>query len=147
MVFKYRLEKILELRESKLEEEKKRFQKQSMIMFGIQKKIADNQNEITVISSKLSEGNTMFFTSLYINRLASLKNKRERLEEELDEAKKKLEEIREEMIEAQQKVDILKRHKDKAKKNYEEQEMKKEQIELNELGLIMKRMKDEQQRQ
>ena len=147
MPFKYRLQKVLELREQRLEDAKTAFQKASSAVIEVEKKIKKNERDILEIRKRLASGKTEGSPAIYINRLKYLQNKAEKLEQELERAKNKLEEAKQKMVKAQQDKEILERHKQKEKKKYQDEEDRKEQIDLNERGLIMRRIRLEREKE
>jgi flagellar protein FliJ len=143
MAFKYRLDKVLDLREQELETVKAKFQKASAEVRKIEQKIADNKANQIKTQKDLVSKEGLRSPQLYLNRLKHLKDLEEKLVEELYKAKEKLAQVRQELLEAQQKAEALKKHKEKKRKEYEFAELKKEENELNEIALLMKYQKDQ----
>jgi len=144
ILFKYRLEKVLNLREQELEKVKAEFQEAANRVHQIEAQIHENRHQQTEAQKTLMTPKGLRSPNLYINRLKYLKNELEKLEKELIQAKEALVEVRQRMLEAQQKMETLKRHKQKKKEEYDREEARKEEIELNEMALIMRRMKEDQ---
>lgn len=142
-MFKYRLERVLELREQELEKAKTDFQEAIAIVKELQQKLAENKIEQLETQNKLSKPDGLTAPILYLNRLNYLKSQKDILEEEIIEAEKALEIVKEKMIEAQQKTEVLKKHKDKQKKLFLFNELKAEEKEFNELALTMRRQNQE----
>ena len=142
-MFKYRLERVLELREQELEKAKTDFQEAIAIVKKLQQKLAENKVEQSETQNQLSKPDGLTAPILYLNRLNYLKNQKDILEEEIIEAEKALEIVKEKMIEAQQKTEVLKKHKDKQKKLFLFNELKAEEKEFNELALTMRRQNQE----
>ncbi len=142
-MFKYRLERVLELREQELEKAKTDFQEAIAIVKNLQQKLAENKIEQYETQNQLSKPDGLTAPILYLNRLNYLKSQKDILEEEIIEAEKALEIVKEKMIEAQQKTEVLKKHKDKQKKLFLFNELKAEEKEFNELALTMRRQNQE----
>ncbi len=142
-MFKYRLERVLELREQELEKAKTDFQEAIAIVKKLQQKLAENKVEQSETQNQLSKPDGLTAPILYLNRLNYLKSQKDILEEEIIEAEKALEIVKEKMIEAQQKTEVLKKHKDKQKKLFLFNELKAEEKEFNELALTMRRQNQE----
>jgi flagellar protein FliJ len=142
-MFKYRLERVLELREQELEKAKTDFQEAIAIVKELKQKLAENKIEQLETQNQLSKPDGLTAPILYLNRLNYLKSQKDILEEEIIEAEKALEIVKEKMIEAQQKTEVLKKHKDKQKKLFLFNELKAEEKEFNELALTMRRQNQE----
>jgi flagellar FliJ protein len=145
--FKYRLERVLNLREQELEKVKIKFQEAAAKVAEIKRKIADNKKDQLQTQKTLMTKEGLASPILYTNRLKHLKKMKEDLEEHLVKAKEELRQAQEELVEAQQKAEILKRHKDKKREEYDKEELRKEEIQLNEMGLIIKRLRDEEEKE
>ncbi|MDJ0625797.1 MAG: flagellar FliJ family protein [Candidatus Caenarcaniphilales bacterium] len=145
-MFKYRLERILDLREQELDKVKTKFQEAIGYVNQIQNKITQNKLDQTSTQKDMVTEKGLRSPQLYLNRLKHLKNQLEDLEQDLEKAKSELELVREELVQAQQKAEVLRKHKDKKKDEFEKAEQKKEENEMNELALIMKRHKEEQEK-
>lgn len=143
-MFKYRLEKVLSLREQELEKIKIEFQEAANQVRQIEHKIQQNKSQQTATQNNLVTPEGLTSPKLYINRLNYLKQQLETLEQHLMRAKEILLEVRDRMLEAQQKAEALKRHREKKKAEYDKEELRKEEIELNEIALIMRRVKQDQ---
>lgn len=144
MSFKYRLERVLTLREEELEKVKLKFQDANQKVREVEQKIELNKGAQLTVQRERVTPLGLSSPSLYVNRLQHLKNQLEMLEQDLVSAKENLEIVRQELIEAQQKTEALKKHKNKQKAEYEKAELKKEENQLNELALIMRRLKEDQ---
>jgi flagellar export protein FliJ len=143
MAFKYRLERVLNLREQELEKVKAEFQEAAAHVLQVENKIKKNKQDQSTTQKDLVTPAGLQSPTLYINRLNHLKKQLEVLAQDLIRAKEVLEQVRGEMIEAQQKTEALKKHKEKQKGIYNQAELKKEENELNELALIMNRLKED----
>jgi len=143
-LFKYRLEKVLSLREQELEKIKIEFQEAANQVRQIELKIQQNKSQQTATQNNLVTPEGLTSPKLYINRLNYLKQQLETLEQHLMRAKEILLEVRDRMLEAQQKAEALKRHREKKKAEHDKEELRKEEIELNEIALIMRRVREDQ---
>lgn len=143
--FKYRLEKILNLREQELEKVKIEFQEAVNRVTDLKNKLIQNKRE--QFSTQKTLMTNIATPTLYTNRLKYLKQNKEELEQELIRAKEELIKAQEKLIQAQQKVEILKKHKEKKKKEYDKEELRLEEIQLNEMGLMIKRMRDDSEKE
>ncbi|MDX1918937.1 MAG: hypothetical protein SFT81_07375 [Candidatus Caenarcaniphilales bacterium] len=142
-MFRYRLERVLALREQELEKVKVEFQEATAAVKDCEKKIHLNQNQQKRLQTEMRESFTKISPRLYLNRINHLKEALEKLELTLLRLRENQAYIREKMIETQRKTEILKRHKDKQKQRYDDEERRKEEISLNELALTMRRIKNE----
>jgi flagellar FliJ protein len=143
MTFKYKLQRVLDLREQELEKVKVKFQEAAMRVRETENKIKKNRQDQLDSQRDLITQAGLSAPLLYTNRLKYLKSQMAVLEEELIEAKEALAFVRQEMLEAQQKMEALEKHKEKLKAEYDKAELKKEENDLNELALIMTRIKKE----
>ncbi|HEY9886172.1 MAG TPA: hypothetical protein V6C96_02815 [Vampirovibrionales bacterium] len=146
MAFKYKLQKILDLREQELDKVKSEFQEAAGKVAHIQKLIKQNKESQTKTQADLFTQQGLASPHLYTNRLKFLKIQLEELEVRLEDAKRELEVVRQKLVEAQQKAEALHKHKDKLQKEHNHAELKKEEAEMNELALIMRRVKQDQER-
>ncbi len=147
MSFKYRLERVLNLREQELDKVKAKFQEAASNIQKVQTKIQQNKLDQAHLQADLSKGVSGALVAIYANRANYLKNRHETLEQELIQAKEQLEIVKQELLEAQQKMEALTKHKKKQKAEYEKAELKQEENMLNELALIMRRMKEDENAQ
>ncbi len=147
MPFKYKLQRVLDLREQELEKVKSRFQEAASKVQQVELKIKRNKDDQLKTQKDLVTKAGLASPSLYTNRLNHLKKQKEILEEDLRRAKEQLAIVRQEMIEAQQKMEALKKHKEKQQAEYNKAELKKEENQLNELALIMTRLKEQENAQ
>lgn len=145
-MFKYRLEKILDLREQELDKVKTKFQEAANKVNQIQNKIEQNRLQQGATQRDMVTPEGLRSPQLYVNRLKHLKNQLEELEQKLVRAKEELELVRQEMVEAQQKAEVLRKHKDKKQGEYNKAELKKEENEMNEMALLMRRQKEEREK-
>lgn len=145
MNFKYRLARVLELREDQLEDAQRVFQNAQYHLQEIKKQIQDNHNQQKEIKYILTQAEGIHNNKLYTNRLKKLESLQETLLYQKEVAEEQLEQAKQAMLMAQQKLEALNKHREKEKQNYMQAENEKEQKELNELALIMKRLNDEKE--
>lgn len=143
MTFKYRLERVLSLREQELDKVKAKFQEAASKIKQIEIKIQQNKQDQINLQTELSKGVSGALMGIYANRANYLRSHQESLEQQLIQAQEQLEIVKQELLEAQQKMEALKKHKKKQKAEYEKSELKKEEIMLNELALTMRRLKED----
>jgi flagellar export protein FliJ len=144
MAFKYRLERILSLREQELEEVKSKFQHANQKILQLKTQIQNNAQNQVITKGDLTTKLGLQSPQLYINRLKHLRFEAEKLEQDLVQAEEEKEMVKEELVQAQQKMEALKKHKKKQKQEYEKAELKTEENQLNELALIMRRFKQDE---
>lgn len=134
MPFVYRLEKILNFRIRKKEEQLLVVQKAQQDVFIAEEKIRENEAEIqqTIENRKQADYRMMEYYDKYIHHLwdkaDALEAERARLQAILDEEKIKL-------IKLEQAVKVLEKHKEKQKEAYIEEEKAKELRQFSEIGV------------
>ena len=134
MPFVYRLEKILNFRIRKKEEQLLVVQKAQQNVFIAEEKIRENEAEIqqTIENRKQADYRMMEYYDKYIHHLwdkaDALEAERARLQAILDEEKIKL-------IKLEQAVKVLEKHKEKQKEAYIEEEKAKELRQFSEIGV------------
>jgi len=135
MPFVYRLQKILDFRIRKKEEQLLVVQKAQQEVYLAEQRIRENQEEIqqTILNKKnekdfrLMEYYDKFLHHLY-DKADALEAERKRVQEILDEEKRKL-------IKFEQDVKVLEKHKDKQKELYLEEEKAIELRQFSEIGV------------
>jgi len=145
VAFKYRLQKILELREAKFEEIKVNFQLANSKLREIQTEIDENLFAQTKQKTEITKTRDIKTIPLILNRIKFLQQESQKLEEDKKQATEEVEKIREKMIKAQQEVEILVKHSKKLKKSFDKEQQSKELNELNEISLIMKRLREKKE--
>lgn len=134
MPFVYRLQKILDFRIRKKEEQLMVVQKAQQAVYEAEERIRQNEAEIkqTIISKKTADFRMMEYYDNYLHHLwdkaEALEAERQRLQEILDEEKQKL-------VKCEQEVKVLEKHKEKQKDAYIEEEKKKELKQFSEIGV------------
>ena len=135
MPFKYRLEKVLEIREKELDDailEMKRAEEHLKTVSYELSVTTEHRNDLHI--ELIKEG--MSHATLYVRRIKQLNEKIAKLEKDLQDAQDTLIKAKEEVIEAKMKLEALKRHKQKKYKDFMEEENRKERIMLDEIGVL-----------
>ena len=148
MPFVYRLQKILDFRIRKKEEQLLVVQKAHQEVFLAEQRIRENEAEIqqTIENRKTADYKMMEYYDKYLHHLwdkaDALELERQRLQEILDEEKVKL-------IKLEQAVKVLEKHKEKQKEAYLEEEKAQELRQFSEIGVqrffIQSREKEEEE--
>ena len=134
MPFVYRLQKILDFRIRKKEEQLLVVQKAQNEVYLAEQRILENQQEIktTVENRKTADFRMMEYYDKYLHHLwdkaDALEAERQRLQAILDEEKAKL-------VKCEQAVKVLEKHKEKQKDAYLEEEKAKELKQFSEIGV------------
>lgn len=148
MPFVYRLQKILDFRIRKKEEQLLVVQKAQQEVFLAEQRIRENEAEIqqTIENRKTADYKMMEYYDKYLHHLwdkaDALELERQRLQEILDEEKAKLTKL-------EQAVKVLEKHKEKQKEAYLEEEKAQELRQFSEIGVqrffIQSREKEEEE--
>ena len=135
MPFRYRLQKILDFRIRKKEEQLLVVQKAQQAVYVAEQKIRENEAEIQqTIQNKKNEKDfrMMEYYDKYLHHLwdkaDALEAERQRLQAILDEEKQKL-------VKLEQAVKVLEKHKEKQKEAYLEEEKAQELRQFSEIGV------------
>ena len=134
MPFVYRLQKILDFRIRKKEEQLLVVQKAQQEVFLAEQRIKENEEEIqhTIENRRTADYKMMEYYDKYLHHLwdkaDALEAERKRLQAILDEEKEKL-------IKLEQAVKVLEKHKEKQKENYIEEEKAQELRQFSEIGV------------
>ena len=134
MPFRYKLQKVLDFRIRKKEEQEDIVTKARQKLYIAEQKVEQNKQEIMQVSTarKHAEYTMMEYYDKYLHHLWDkaevLENERKEAEQELDIEVKKL-------IECEQNVKVLEKHKEKQKELYLEEEKKAELKMFSELGV------------
>ena len=135
MAFKYRLERILKIREEELDEAILAMKKAEEHLRKVSYDLSittESRNDLH--AELIREGISR--ATLYVRRIKQLNDKIAQLEKDLEAAQEKLMKAKEEVKEAKMKLEALKRHKQKKQKDYNEEENRLERIRLDEIGVI-----------
>ena len=148
MPFVYRLQKILDFRIRKKEEQLLVVQKAQQEVFLAEQRIRENEEEIqqTIHNRKTADYRMMEYYDKYLHHLwdkaDALEAERKRLQAILDEEKAKL-------VKLEQAVKVLEKHKEKQKEAYLEEEKAAELRQFSEIGVqrffIQNREKEEEE--
>lgn len=134
MPFVYRLQKILDFRIRKKEEQLLVVQKAQQEVYLAEQRIRENEAEIqqTVENRKTADFRMMEYYDKYLHHLwdkaDALEAERKRLQAILDEEKMKL-------VKLEQAVKVLEKHKEKQREAYLEEEKAKELRQFSEIGV------------
>lgn len=148
MPFVYRLQKILDFRIRKKEEQLLVVQKAQQEVFLAEEKIRQNEAEIqqTIKTKRTADYRMMEYYDNYLHHLwdkaDALELERQRLQRILDDEKMKL-------VKLEQAVKVLEKHKEKQKEAYLEEEKAVELRQFSEIGVqrffIQAREKEEEE--
>ena len=148
MPFVYRLQKILDFRIRKKEEQLLVVQKAQQEVYMAEQRIRENEAEIqqTIENRKTADYKMMEYFDKYLHHLwdkaDALEAERKRLQAILDEEKAKL-------VKLEQAVKVLEKHKEKQKEAYLEEEKAIELRQFSEIGVqrffIQTREKEEEE--
>lgn len=149
MPFRYRLQKVLDFRIRKKEEQLLVVQKAQQAVYEAEQRICENELEIQqTIQNKRNEKDfrMMEYYDKYLHHLwdkaEALEAERQRLQAILDEEKQKL-------VKLEQAVKVLEKHKEKQKEAYLEEEKAQELRQFSEIGVqrffIQSREKEEEE--
>ena len=134
MPFVYRLQKILDFRIRKKEEQLLVVQKAQQEVYLAEQRILENEQEIqqTIENRKTADYKMMEYYDKYLHHLwdkaDALEAERKRLQAILDEEKLKL-------MKHEQAVKVLEKHKEKQKEAYLEEEKAQELRQFSEIGV------------
>lgn len=134
MPFVYRLQKILDFRIRKKEEQLLVVQKAQQEVYLAEQRIRENETEIqqTIENRKTADYRMMEYFDKYLHHLwdkaDALEAERKRLQAILDEEKMKL-------VKLEQAVKVLEKHKEKQKEAYLEEEKALELRQFSEIGV------------
>lgn len=134
MPFRYRLQKILEFRIRKKEEQETVVQKAQQAVYQAEQAIEENKQEIeSIIAAKRTADYRMM--EYYDNYLHHLWDKAEELKIKLQQAEQVLQEEMQKLIKCEQEVKVLENHKEKKKEQYIAEEKAAELKMFSELGV------------
>lgn len=134
MPFRYKLQKMLDFRIRKKEEQEAIVNKAQQKLRLAEEKVEQNKQEIAQVSEarKRAEYTMMEYYDKYLHHLW---DKAEVLEQERKQAKQELEVEIKKLIECEQNVKVLEKHKEKQRELYIEEEKKAELKLFSELGV------------
>ena len=134
MPFRYRLQKVLEFRMRKKEEQLNIVQKAQQAVFIAEENIRKNEEEIRTTKLNMRQADPMMYET-YDKYLLHLWDKAEKLEEIRVEAQRKLDEEKVKLIKLEQGVKVLEKHKEKHREAYIAEEKAAELKQYSELGV------------
>lgn len=134
MPFRYRLQKILEFRIRKKEEQEAVVQKAQQAVHQAEMDIKQNNDEITQTAQakRMADYRMMEYYDKYLHHLW---DKAEELEKKREEAQKVLDEEMEKLVKCEQEVKVLENHKEKKKEQFIAEEKAAELKMFSELGV------------
>ena len=133
MPFRYRLQKILEIRIRKKEEQLQAVIKAQEEVNRIEYLILENLKEIDKLKKEMRQANPLMFER-YDTFIKHLWKKDEQLQEEKRIAIENLEKEKELLREREKEVNVLEKHKEHKREIYIQEEKARELKELNEIG-------------
>jgi len=134
MPFRYRLQKVLEFRIRKKEEQLLVVQKAQQAVLQAEENIRKNEEEIRTTKLNMRQADPMMYDT-YDKYLVHLWEKAEKLEEIRKEAQKRLDEEKAVLVKLEQGVKVLEKHKEKNKEAYIAEEKAAELKKYSELGV------------
>ena len=134
MPFVYRLQKILEFRIHKKDEQLAIVQKAQQEVFIAEENIRKNNEEINVTKQNMRKADPMMY-DVYDKYLIHLWDKAEKLEAIRVEAQQKLDEEKAILVKLEQGVKVLEKHKEKNREIYIAEEKAAELKKYSELGI------------
>ena len=134
MPFRYRLQKVLDFRIRKKEEQLLVVQKAQQAVFIAEENIRKNNEEIEATKVNMRQADPMMYEA-YDKYLIHLWEKAEQLELIRQEKQAILDEENRKLIKLEQGVKVLEKHKEKCRDQYIEEEKKAELKQYSELGV------------
>ena len=134
MPFRYRLQKVLEFRIHKKDEQLMVVQKAQQAVIIAEENIKKNEEEIRTTKQNMRQADPMMYET-YDKYLIHLWEKAEDLEKIRQEAQEKLDEEKRTLVKLEQGVKVLEKHKEKNREEYILEEKKAELKGYSELGV------------
>ncbi len=134
MPFRYRLQKVLEFRIRKKEEQLLVVQKAQQAVLEAEENIRKNEEEIRTTKLNMRQADPMMYES-YDKYLVHLWEKAEQLEEIRKEKQRILDDEKVKLVKLEQGVKVLEKHKEKNKEAYIAEEKAAELKKYSELGV------------
>ena len=135
MPFRYRLQKVLDFRIRKKEEQLQVVQKAQQAVFIAEENIRKNEAEIQSTKSGMRQADPMMYEA-YDKYLNHLWEKAEELEQIRIDAQKQLDVEKQILIKLEQAVKVLEKHKERNREIYIEEEKASELKQYSELGVV-----------
>lgn len=134
MPFRYRLQKVLDFRIRKKEEQLLVVQKALQAVLIAEENIRKNNEEIEATKRNMRQADPMMYDA-YDKYLIHLWDKAEQLELIRQEKQAILDQEKEKLVKCEQAVKVLEKHKEKNREAYIEEEKKAELKQYSELGV------------
>lgn len=134
MPFRYRLQKVLDFRVRKKEEQLTVVQKAQQAVYQAEENIRRNEQEIQTTKQNMRIANPMMYET-YDNYLLHLWDKAEQLEAIRVDLQNKLDEEKVKLVKLEQGVKVLEKHKEKNREAYIADEKAAELKQYSELGV------------
>ncbi len=134
MPFRYRLQKVLDFRIRKKEEQLPVVQKAQQAVYIAEENIRKNEAEIQATKDGLRKADPMMFEA-YDKYLNHLWEKAEELEQIRVQAQEQLDIEKEKLVKLEQAVKVLEKHKERHREIYIEEEKAAELKQYSELGV------------
>lgn len=134
MPFRYRLQKVLEFRIRKKEEQLAVVQKAQQAVIIAEENIRKNEEEIRTTKLNMRQADPMMYET-YDKYLIYLWDKAEKLEQIRVEAQQRLDEEKAKLVKLEQGVKVLEKHKEKHREAYIAEEKAAELKQYSELGV------------
>ena len=134
MPFRYRLQKVLEFRIRKKEEQLNIVQKAQQAVYIAEENIRKNEEEIRTTKLNMRQADPMMYET-YDKYLQHLWDIAEKLEEIRADAQRKLDEEKAKLVKLEQGVKVLEKHKEKHREAYIAEEKAAELKQYSELGV------------
>lgn len=135
MPFRYRLQKVLEFRIRKKDEQIQEVLKAKNEVDKAQALIDENNKEILSVIQIMRTSTDYSMMDAYDKYLKHLYKKGEEFEQKKKEAEDNLQKEKEKLVECEKEVKILEKHKEKMKEIYIEEEKRAENKMLSEVGV------------
>ena len=135
MPFRYRLQKVLDFRIRKKEEQLQEVLKAKNEVDRIQGLIDENNREIAGVIKTMRTTSDFRMMDAYDKYLKHLYEKGEELEKQKQAAERVLEEEKQKLVECEKEVKVLEKHKEKALEAYKEEEKQAENKLLSEVAV------------
>jgi len=134
MPFRYRLQKVLDYRKKKKEEQSMRVQKAQKAVYQAEQDIKKNDQDIVDTKNGMRQADPMMYEA-YDKFLEHLWQKAEELEAKRQELQRQLDIEVEKLVKCEQAVKVLEKHKEKNKELYIAEEKAAELKQFSELGV------------
>ena len=135
MSFKYRLEKVLKIREEELDQAILNMRRAEDTLKAVAFELSSTTERRNELHAELiNEG--IGHAQLYVRRIKQLNERIAQLEKDLIKAEEELKQAKEDVKEAKMKLEALKRHKEKKHKDFIIEEDRKERLQLDEIGVL-----------